>query len=319
MKLLNSPKLWGIGGLVLAIVIGVTAAALYVSPLGSRSLIFYTDDAGTIRPGMTVRVAGITVGKIEDLALEPDQVRVRAVIDGNVFVGDQSAVQVRMLTVVGGYYVNLDTFGNSPLGKNAIPKARVTLPYSLVEVLNDAPKITDGIDTKPIHESLEEIQRGLSGDNVQSITAIIQAGQGLTDMLDRQRGQLSQILDISDEYIRSFANYRGELRKMLEKVSIIEQTMIIYGKGFTAAIAGLGEIGKRLMPVAEFVSNHRDKLIEKIINWQQTARAWADRAGLVARILQRVRGRMENTLEIKNAPPELLATDLCVPMPANPC
>ena len=72
----------------------------------------------------------------------------RASVDRDAFVGDQSQIQVRMLTVVGGYYVTIVPLGNAPLGTRAIPKERVTMPYSLMQALTDTTKITENVDTE---------------------------------------------------------------------------------------------------------------------------------------------------------------------------
>jgi phospholipid/cholesterol/gamma-HCH transport system substrate-binding protein len=301
-------------------ILGVVAAMLYVSPPGNRIVTFYTDDASSITPGITVRIAGITVGKIKDLSIEPEQVRVRATVEGSAFVGDQSNVQVRMLTVVGGYYVNIDSLGDSPLGDRAVPRERVTMPYSLIRSLTDATKITEGVQTAPINQSLDQVQQGLTGPNLESISSIVDAGTKLTDTFDRQRGQLSAILNLSDEYIEHLSNYRGQFQELIQKIAILEQTLILYGKGFAAALEGLGEIGQRaVVPLGVFYTNHRDKFLAKFIHWQQVVRTWADRSGLVVRILRRTRNRMQRTLDAQNAPPELLATDLCIPLPGSPC
>jgi virulence factor Mce-like protein len=320
MRVVRDPRLWGASALALVTVLGVVAAMLYVSPPGNRIVTFYTDDASSITPGITVRIAGITVGKIKDLSIEPEQVRVRATVEGNAFVGDQSNVQVRMLTVVGGYYVNIDSLGDSPLGDRAVPRQRVTMPYSLIRSLTDATKITEGVQTAPINQSLDEVQQGLTGPNLESISSIVDAGTKLTDTFDRQRGQLSAILNLSDEYIEHLSNYRGQFQELIQKIAILEQTLILYGKGFAAALKGLGEIGQRaVVPLGVFYTNHRDKFLAKFIHWQQVVRTWADRSGLVVRILRRTRNRMQRTLDAQNAPPELLATDLCIPLPGSPC
>jgi virulence factor Mce-like protein len=301
-------------------ILGLVAAMLYVSPPGNRIVTFYTDDASSITPGITIRIAGITVGKIKDLSIEPEQVRVRATVEGSAFVGDQSNVQVRMLTVVGGYYVNIDSLGDSPLGDRAIPQERVTMPYSLIRSLTDATKITEGVKTAPINQSLDQVQQGLTGSNIESISSIVDAGTKLTDTLDQQRGQLSAILNLSDEYIEHLSNYRGQLQELIQKIAILEQTLVLYGKGFAAALEGLGEIGQRaVVPLGVFYTKHRDKFLTKFIHWQQVVRTWADRSGLVVRILRRTRDRMERTLGSQDAPPELLATDLCIPLPESPC
>jgi virulence factor Mce-like protein len=300
-------------------ILGVVAAMLYVSPPGNRIVTFYTDDASSITPGITVRIAGITVGKIKDLSIEPEQVRVRATVEGSAFVGDQSNVQVRMLTVVGGYYVNIDSLGDSPLGERAIPRDRVVLPYSLIRTLADTTKVTEHVQTAPINQSLNEVQQGLAGPNLESISSIVDAGTKLTDTLDRQQGQMTAILNLSDEYIEHLSSYRGQLQQLIEKISILEQTLVLYGKGFAGAMEGMGKIVQGIGPLGVFYLNHREKFLAKFIHWQQIVRTWADRSGLVVRILRRTRDRMERTLDAQNAPPELLATDLCIPLPGSPC
>lgn len=319
MKILRDPRLWGTATLALVTAIGIVAAMVYISPPGNRLVTFYTDDASSITPGIPVRIAGITVGKIRDLTIEPDRVRVQATVDGNAFVGDQSHVSVRMLTVVGGYYVNIDSLGDRELGNLPIPKERVTLPYSLIQTLSDTTKITEDVRTSPVKHALDEVQDGLTGSNIETISAIIDAGTSLTETLDQQRGQLSAILNLSDEYIEELANRRGMLEDLLRKVAILEQTLILYGKGFGSALQGMGAILQGVGPLAEFYMEHRDKFLEKFLNWQRIVRTWADRSGLVVRILKRTRERLYNTLDRQNAPPELLATDLCIPMPGSPC
>jgi virulence factor Mce-like protein len=319
MRVLRDPRLWGASTLATVTVLGLVAAMVYISPPGNRIVTFSTDDASSITPGITVRIAGITVGKIKDLSIEPDQVRVRATVEGSAFVGDQSNVQVRMLTVVGGYYVNIDSLGDTPLGDRVIPRDRVTMPYSLIRALADATNVTERVQTAPINQSLNEVQQGLAGPNLESISSIVDAGTKLTDALDRQQGQMTAILNLSDEYIQHLSNYRGQLKQLIEKISILEQTLVLYGKGFAGALQGMGNVMQGIGTVGTFYMNHRDKFLAKFIHWQQIVRTWADRSGLVVRILRRTRNRMERTLDAQNAPPELLATDLCIPLPASPC
>jgi phospholipid/cholesterol/gamma-HCH transport system substrate-binding protein len=320
MKGLKSPMFWGVAALVMLTVLALTAAAVYVSPPGQRAVVFYTDDAASVRPGDGVRIAGITVGKIEDMSIEPDQVRVRATVDQDAFVGDQSQIQVRMLTVVGGYYVNLVSLGDKPLGQRPIPMERVTMPYNLMRTLADSTKITEDVNPKPIRESLDEVQAGLTGTNVDTLSAVVQAGNALTETMDKQRGQISQILNLSDEYIASLSDYRDRLKELVSKISILEQTLVLYGKGFAGALKGMGDIGDAfLVPFGKFWVNHREEFIEKVRTWQDRVRRWVDDNSRIVPRLRRVRDKIERILDAQNARPELLATDLCMPMPGSPC
>ena len=312
--------LWGVGALVMLTVLAVTAAAVYISPPGQKIVAFYTDDASSVRRGDDVRIAGITVGKVKDLSIEPNRVKIRASVDKDAFVGDQSQVQVRMLTVVGGYYVNLVSLGDKPLGQNPIPPERVTMPYNLMRTLADATKVTEHVNPKPIRESLDEMQAGLTGRNVDALTAVVNAGNTLTATIDKQRGQISQILDLSDEYIQSLSNYRDKLKELVSKISILEQTLVLYGKGFAGALKGMGDIADAfLVPYGRFWVNHREEFIERVREWQDRVRRWADNNSRIVPRLRRIRDKIERVLDAQNARPELLATDLCIPIPGSPC
>jgi virulence factor Mce-like protein len=319
MKVLRNPTAWGAGALALMTIIALVTAMVYISPPGQKTITFYTDDAAAIRPGDPVRIAGINVGKVKDLALESDQVRVRARVDSSAFVGDRSQVQVRMLTVVGGYYVSISPIGDTPLGAQPIPVERVTMPYSLMRTLADATKITDNVAPKPINESLNQVQQGLTGTNVESVSAVIDAGNKVMSTIENQRGQVSAILNLSNEYIGDVNNYKEELKDLVRKISIIEQSLTLYSKGLAGAMTGFGNILDGLSPIFIFYQNHRDKALTKIRDWLEKARMWSERNGVIVRSLRLARTKIERVLGAQQAAPELLATDLCMPIPGSPC
>ncbi|MEB3034050.1 MlaD family protein [[Mycobacterium] nativiensis] len=321
MKIMRSAVFWGAGALAIVTTIGLVVAWVYVSPPKQQILTFYTDDAISISPGDTVRVAGIIVGKVKDLSIEPNQVRVRASVDQSAFIGDQSQIEVRMLTVVGGYFVTIISLGDTPLGARPIPKERVTMPYSLMRTLVGATKISENVDSAPINESINQLQQGLTGTNTDAVTQMINAGNAITDTLERQRGQLSTILDTSNEYIRTLNDNRKLLEYMISRVAIVEQTLVLYGEGFATALRGLGEVVQRIEPVNEFYMNHRNDFLERTRGVMGEFQAIADRNGVLVRVFRRMRERMERTLAAQNfsTPPELFATDLCIPVEASRC
>ncbi|OJZ76358.1 mammalian cell entry protein [Mycobacterium paraffinicum] len=319
MKLLRNPTAWGAGALVLATVVSLVAAWLYISPPGQKMVTFYTDDAASVHSGDVVRIAGINVGKVSDLSLEPDRVRVRAKVDGHAFVGDQSQVEVRMLTVVGGYYVNLVSLGDKPLGSEPIPLARVKMPYNLMTALADTTKLTDNLQGNPLKQTLDQLQKGLTGDNVEAISSLIDAGNSLVSTIQKQRGQLTEILKFSNEYVSALNGYRDGIRVLVRKISIAIQTLVIYGKKFGDGITAFADVLGQLSPIAYFYRDHRADFMEKVRHYLETARMWAEHNGAVIRSLRLIENKFQRVFDAENAPPDLLATDLCMPMPGSPC
>jgi phospholipid/cholesterol/gamma-HCH transport system substrate-binding protein len=318
----NTAALWGVGTLALAAALVATAALVYVSPPGQKAVVFFTDDAASIRSGDSVRIAGVPVGKVGDIEMESDRVRVEAHVDRGAFVGDQTQVEVRMLTIVGGYYVNLVSLGSADLGATPIPVERVRMPYSLVETLTDATKITHDVDAPPVRSTADQLQTALQGSRLDSLSSVLDAGNGLIATVERQRGQISRILSMSSEYLQALASYRGQLSALIDKAAILERTLELYGDGFGAALLGLGDIGQRIKPFGDFYVNHRAEVMTVVDQIETTATSFAEQATPVIEALRRLREQMQSILATQNpgAPQDhVLATSLCVPLPGSPC
>jgi phospholipid/cholesterol/gamma-HCH transport system substrate-binding protein len=320
VKIFRNPITWGAGALVFATVVALVLAHIYYNPPDRNKIVsFYTDDAASIRPGEEVRMAGIAVGTVTDLSLEPHQVLVKARVNDDAFVGDQSQVDVRMLTIVGGYYVNLASMGATPLGTRTIPLARVTMPYSLVRALTDTTKITQNVNTAPVKESLNQLSEGLTGTNIQAVSAVIDAGNALMSTVERQRGQVTKILNLTDEYIKSLSGYREKFAELVRKASILIQTIGLYNQALAGTLKGLGQVLLALKPLGDFYNGHRLWFIEKVRNYLTEGRMFVERNGLTIRVLKRVQNLADRVMDAENADPGLLATDLCMPTPASPC
>ncbi|OBF41915.1 mammalian cell entry protein [Mycolicibacterium peregrinum] len=320
MKILRSPFALGAGAVAFAAAIALVLVYIYYHPPGQGQIVtFYTADAASVRSGDDVRMAGIRVGTVDQLSLESDRVRVVARVDDDAFVGDQSQVDVRMLTVVGGYYVNVTSIGEAPLGTEPIPLERVTMPYNLMQAITDTTKLSENLNPKPINKSLNEIQQGLTGPNIEAISTAVTAGNSLISTMEQQRGQIAAILDVSDEYMRALNDHRDEIAELVRKMSIVSQTLVLYGKGLEAQIDGLGETLVAIRPVADSYENHRSEFVEKVRQYQHRARLFVERNGLTVRALQRAQNLFDRILDAQNARPALLATDLCIPIPGSPC
>lgn len=195
------------------------------------------------------------------------------------------------------------------------------MPYSLIQALTDTTRITKNVTPKPIKESIDQLQQGLRGTNVESVTAVLNAGNAVADSLDRQRGELTKILQLSDEYIDTLANYKDKLQSYIRKIAILEESLVLYGKSFGDALSGIGAIIESINPAVDLYYMHRGDFLERIQGIFGELRTISSRNGLLVRLLGRIHDRMERALDRQNnfVRPELLATDICIPMHGSPC
>lgn len=213
---------WGLAGIGAVVLLLVAVTAVYLT--GTSPQRTYSADvsqAGAIRPGDDVRVAGIPVGKVSALTLLPDRVRMRFTVAENTFLGDQTTLDIRMLTVVGGYYVAVQPAGTTPLGGKVIPEERVTVPYNLTQAFQDAVTPVRRIDGDTFRRDLDAVATSL-GKSPDSLRTAIQAAGDLTGVLNKQNADVSRTLSIADEYLTALNRNSDVLARLLTTFGTLE-------------------------------------------------------------------------------------------------
>lgn len=247
----------GATALAVAVVLLAALGFVYLRPLGQQTIRFETDDASAISTGEDVRVAGIGVGKVTKMVLGPDTVEVEAEIDDEVFIGDQTRIEVRMRTPVGGYAVNLIPLGDRRAENGQIATDRVSVPYSISDVLQRVPGVTDEVDSDVIESNLDEVADGLD-ENPDSLRTIVDGMGSVTEVLDRQRGQIDRIAAMSQEYLQTFNANRTFVFELIKKIDIVISTYNNNSVGFNETYRLMSNALWRLQPLEKFYLDNAD-------------------------------------------------------------
>lgn len=305
-----------------AVIVAVAAGALYLHPLHQQRVVFETTDAAALRSGEEVRVAGVPAGKVTDVRLRPDHVEVALTVDNSVFLGAETTVDIRMLTAVGGYYVALVSAGDTALGDRTIPTARVHLPYRLPELLDDAPPKIVAIDAPAIGADLDGAAVALEA-NPGSVKSMIEGVRALAGVLERQRDQVGASLTVTREYLGAFSDQRDVLFNMLRKAAIVLRVLDDTHVEFAYAYEGLAKLFSSVKVLTTFYSNHRDEVYDAVQQLDAAAHSVnTDLPSLIGQLhtfidyLQSLLGPDGVRL---TGGDQVLATDLCVPIPGRSC
>lgn len=190
-------RLWyGILGSIALVIIIVAVVGLSTAGIGQRT---YTADfaqAGGIRPGDKVRVAGIDVGEVSSTELAGDHVTVKMKVNSDVHVKDDGSAEIKMSTLLGQRYVDV-VLGSSD---NDAPDGRIKetrVPYDLQQTLEKGTPILSGIKPDDLTNSIRSLNRQLAGapaimgPTLESLTR-------MSDVLNNRHDQITQLLKDTD-------------------------------------------------------------------------------------------------------------------------
>lgn len=312
----------GLSVVLVAVLVMASIAIIYLRPPSQTQFRFLTTDASAISSGTDVRVAGVSVGQITDVEIVDDEVAVTASVKDTTFIGDLSRVEVRMLTPVGGFAVSLIPLGSEPLGDRPIPQESVTVPYTIADVLQVAPKVTDEIAGEPVDANLAEVADALSR-NPDSITDIAAGTEALTRVLDRQEEQVRTIMTLSAEYLQNFNANREFVFDLVRQIDIVVETYHVNSAGFNEAYALLGDVLMRLQPFEAYYLDNADLVSGEADNLRETIADLSDRMGPALDNLIALRDRLtawltpEGIAEIGGG--VLTADQICLPAVGKDC
>ncbi|WP_245650671.1 MlaD family protein [Nocardia harenae] len=314
-----------LGSLVvfLAVVSVAAAAVVYIYPPGRQTITFDTTDASSLSVGADVRIAGISVGKVADISIRSASVRVELDIEDSAFVGADSTVDVRMLTPVGGYAVTVIPIGDEPLGPaRVIPVDRVTVPYSIAEVLQAAPRVTDRVEGGTIDADVTQLADALQ-HNATSVGSIIDGLNSIAAVMDRQRDQVHKVVELAAEYSETFDRSRDFIFGFVAQLEIVVSRYNTTKAGFNESYARLGDIISRVQPFMEYYIDHADELYDGIVRARDAIGEFQEYLGPALDNLRALQTRLREWLGPEGIAQigggTLLASDICVPTLGRTC
>lgn len=312
----------GVAGIVGLVLVLLAVGVLYAVPFGKRTYTALLPEAQAVQVGDDVRLAGVPVGSVTGLELTDDDVEMTFTVDGDVFVGAETGLDIRMLTIVGGHYVALMPAGTSPLGDTPIPADRVRLPYNLAQAFQDAVEPVRAIDGDQVRANLEALGASItaSPDGVRETVAGI--GQFIA-ALDRQREEVAKAIAIADEQLGAVDQARGELGRLVEKISLLETVLADKQSEVRTAVEQLDRVVSRLAGVQPSWESTLQPLARKLADAVPELIALGDR---LQPVIDGVHGLAQELGALVPVPgtvvvdqSALTVDPVCVPVPGRVC
>ena len=223
----------------------VTLAALLVAALraddlpligGGDTYHAMFSEAGGLEVDDEVRIAGVRVGKVDDIALAGDQVKVTFKVDDAADFGTESGAAIKVKTILGSMFLAIEPAGGGQLKEGGtIPQARTSSPFDVVEAFEGLAETSDAIDTDQLAESFttladltrntpEEFRGALTGlsrlsanvaEKDQQINRLLTNLERVSNVLDARDEDIIKLMEDSDVLFRALVARRDAVHELL--------------------------------------------------------------------------------------------------------
>jgi len=203
-------------------------------------------EAGGMAPGNDVKVSGVKVGTVSDVALHEGKALVTFMVNGNVRLGSDTTAHIRTGTLLGQRVLTLESDGKGTLrSSDIIPVSRTGAPYSLTDAVSEFTANTKGTDTAALNKSLDtlsttidrlapqlaptfdglsRISRALNERN-ESLSGLLKSASEVTSVLSQRSEQVNTLILNANELLGVLEQRRYAIVNLLANTSALSQQL----------------------------------------------------------------------------------------------
>lgn len=234
---------------ILAGVVGLVAAvgivALSVASFGTREYTAVLQHTAGLRASEDVQVHGVSSGKVTDIKLEDQAVVVTFVLDQDIDLGADTTAAVKVATLLGTHYLQVEPEGSGSLPQGRIPLSRTTVPFNLQDVIEEGTAKLDELDPVALARALTAVSETLSasGDDigpalegVARLSAVVsrrsgevgdllRAARAVTDQLNDSSTDIVVLMEQTNLVVNEITSRRVAIRTLLRETTGLSQAL----------------------------------------------------------------------------------------------
>jgi phospholipid/cholesterol/gamma-HCH transport system substrate-binding protein len=190
----RSPLLIGGIGVGLAAVVVLGALQYKHLPFfkSGKEYSAYFAEAGGLRSGAAVQVAGFRVGEVHSIELDGARVRITFDVNKNVHLGERTEASIKTKSLLGAKVLEITPRGDGQLSET-IPTERTTPPYQLPDALGDLSATVSGLNTTQVSDALATLAQTFR-DTPPDLKIAVAGVARFSETLDKRDQQLRNLL-----------------------------------------------------------------------------------------------------------------------------
>lgn len=248
----RNPVAVGLVGLVILALVGVGAYRADSLPViggGTSYAADFTEAAG-LESRDEVRIAGVKVGEVTDVALDGARVKVTFRVE-DAWIGNSSTVAIGIKTLLGEKYLAVDPLGTGPQDPgHRIRSDRTTSPYDVTQALGDLGETAGELDTERIAESFEAVSATFE-DSPADVRATVKGLSALSRTISERDADLAELLEGSEKLTETLDEKKSSFETLLEDGGLLLGEIAERRKAIHALFTGTRDLGAELTGIVD--------------------------------------------------------------------
>jgi phospholipid/cholesterol/gamma-HCH transport system substrate-binding protein len=213
---------------VLGLIGAVVLSALVVGSLQFKSLPFfsrgttysaYFADAGGLKTGAAVQVAGFKVGEVSSIKLQDSHALVTFDVADDIRVGDRSEAAIKTKALLGSKVLEVTPRGDGQQD-GIIPPERTTSPYQLPDALGDLSATISGLNTDQLSSSLTVLAQTFA-DTPPQLQAAVAGVARFSQTLNERDADLRSLLSNANKATGILAQRSDEVVSLIANTNAL--------------------------------------------------------------------------------------------------
>ncbi|TFV57878.1 MCE family protein [Mycobacterium sp. PS03-16] len=240
------------------------------------------NEAGGLAAGNEVKVSGVAVGTVSDVALQNGKALVTFSIESSVRLGTDTTAHIRTGTLLGERMLTVEPQGTQTLvPMSVIPLTRTASPYSLTDAVSEFTANTADTDTATLNQSLDTLsetierlapQLGPTFDGVtrlsrslndrdETLGNLLASAADVTGILSERSQQVNALLLSANDLLAVLEQRRYAIVNLLANTSALAQQLTGLVRDNEQELAPTLE---KINSVSDMLERNRDNIAEAL-------------------------------------------------------
>lgn len=210
-------------GLITLIVIGLIGAlvvVLSVANFGTKTYTAVLEHTAGLRSGEDVQVHGVNSGKVTGIELQDDHVVVTFALDSDIDLGERSTATVKVATLLGSHYLEVDPKGSGSLADDRIPIDRTAVPYNLQDVIEEGSQALDELDPDLLADALTAMA-GTLGASEKEIGPALEGVARLSEVISKRSDQVGDLLESTRKVTDQLSESSQDIVGLMKQANLV--------------------------------------------------------------------------------------------------